>query len=209
MGRVRDPERTRRRVINAAAKEFAMKGYDGTTLSSVARRAKVSKQLISHHFGTKEALFLQVHDEKFRPSLHWRETLPDDPRHLIAARFKKRADDLEYIRFLAWEAASARNRTIPGERDRQERISEYGAAIRDMQQQGHLPLEFDHRLIQLATLSLATYPIAFGQITRLVTGKDATDPKFQRAWARFLEKIGEILFAVPAGTGKPGVGPAT
>jgi TetR/AcrR family transcriptional regulator len=190
----RDPERTRRRVINAAAKEFSLRGFDGTSLSAVARRAKVSKQLIAHHFGTKERLFEQVHEEKFRPRAHWSETLPENPAHLLAARFQRRADDLEYIRFLTWEAASMRNSTIPGRRERQERISEYGEAIRQMQEKGLLPGEYDYRFIQLAALSLATYPIAFGPITRMVTGRDGTDPSFQRDWMAFLERIGERLF---------------
>ena len=195
MTKTRNPERTRQRVIDAAAKEFSSKGYDGTTLSAVARRAKISKQLLSHHFGTKEALFRLVHREKFRPASNWGETLPDNPLHLIAARFLRRADNVDYMRFLVWEAASARNRTVPGERERQKRVSEYGAAIRARQEDGHLAAEFDYRLIQLATLSLATYPLTFSQITRMVTGQDGTDPEFQRQWAEFLERIGERLFA--------------
>jgi TetR/AcrR family transcriptional regulator len=194
-GTVRAPERTRRRVIEAAAKEFSLKGYDGTTLSAVARRAKVSKQLLSHHFRTKENLFETVHSEKFRPAAHWSETLPDDPRHLIAARFRKRAGNVDYMRFLAWEAASKSNRTVPREKDRQKSVSEYGAAIRKMQRDGHLPADVDYRMIQLATFSLATYPLTFTQITRLVTGRAGTDPKFQRDWAAFLEWVGERLFA--------------
>ncbi len=192
--RKRDPERTRRRVVEAAAREFASRGFDGTTLSAIARRAKVSKQLIHHHFGSKEKLFQEVHDTKFRPLVHWRETMPENPTELIAQRFEKRSKDQGYLRFLAWEAASARNRTIPGEQDRGRRIAEYGAAIHAMQEAGGLPAEMDWRMIQLATLSLATYPIAFTQITRLVTGKEATDPEFQAEWAAFLRMIGEKLF---------------
>jgi AcrR family transcriptional regulator len=181
--RPRDAARTRSRVIDAAAKEFSLRGYDGATLTGIARRAKVSKQLIHHHFRSKEALFREVHDIKFRPTHHWRDTLPDDPRDLLAARFEKRKRDLDYARFLAWEAASARHRSIPGAEER-----------RDMQQAGKLPPELDWRLIQLATLSLATYPMAFTQITRFVTGKDATDPEFQTAWTAFLRQVGARLF---------------
>eukprot|EP01037_Dinobryon_pediforme_P005473 gene5473-5529_t len=190
----RDPERTRKRVIEAAAREFASRGFDGTTLSAVARRAKVSKQLIHHHFGSKEKLFQTVHDTKFRPLVHWRETMPANPHDLIAARFEKRSKDSGYLRFLAWEAASARNRTIPGERERGERVAEYGAAIKEMQSAGGLPADMDWKMIQLLTLSLATYPIAFTQITRMVTGKEADDPAFQEQWAAFLRVVGEKLF---------------
>lgn len=196
MERVRDAGRTRRRVIEAAAKEFSVKGYDGTTLSAVARRAKVSKQLLAHHFGSKEALFRTVHDERFRPIKDWAQTLPENPKHLIAERFRKRTDNIDYMRFLVWEAASARNRTIPGERDRQKSVTDYGKSIRAAQRRGDLPNDMDYRFIQLAALSLATFPLTFTQLTRLVTGKDGTDPKFQREWSKFLERIGETLFQV-------------
>jgi hypothetical protein len=52
----------------------------------------------------------------------------------------------------------------------------------------------DWRLIQLATLSLATYPLAFSQITRLVTGKEAINPEFQAEWTEFLRRLGGKLF---------------
>lgn len=195
----RDAESTRRRVIEAAAKEFSQRGFDGTTLSAIAGRAKVSKQLIAYHFGTKERLFQQVHDEKFRPLAHWSETLPENPTDLLKERFRRRLSDAEYIRFLVWEAASSRNRTIPGERDRQQRISEYGQELRRMQQNGQLPAELDYRMIQLATLSLATYPLAFRQITRMVTGRNSSDPAFQRDWMTFLQQLGERMFQVRDG----------
>ena len=97
-----------------------------------------------------------------------------------------------------------RNSTIPGRRERQQRISEYGEAIHRMQQDGRLPAALDYKLIQLATLSLATYPIAFGQITRMVTGRDGTDPAFQRQWMAFLEMLGQRLFG--SVESKPAVG---
>jgi TetR/AcrR family transcriptional regulator len=194
MPKIRDAERTRRRVITAAATEFSLRGYDGTTLSAVARRAKVSKQLLSHHFRTKEALFEAVHNEKFRPIQQWAESLPDDPRHLAAARFSKRKDNMDYMRFLVWEAAGANNRAVPAERDRQKSVSDYGEAIRRAQRNGKLTTDFDFRLIHLAVLSLATFPLTFTQLTRLVTGKDSSDPKFQREWTKFLNEIGERLF---------------
>ena len=174
-----------------------MKGFHGTTITGIARRANVSKQLISHHFGTKDALFHTVHEERYRSSIPLSEILPDDPRHLIAARFRKRAGDVDYIRFLVWEAVSAGNRTTPGERSRSKSALEYGEAIRQMQENGQLPKEFDHRLIQLAVLSLCTYPIAFRRATKIVTGRDSSDPEFLHDWADFLEKIGEKLFSMP------------
>ncbi len=194
MKQIRDRQRTRKRILDAAAKEFSKRGFDGARISEIARRAGASKQLIHHHFRGKEALFLEVHDLKFRPSVQWEETLPENPAEAIAERFNKRAKDVDYLRFLTWEAASTGNAPVPGEAERQHRISVYGAAIRAMQAAGLMPADMDHKMIQLTILALATYPIAFTQITRLVTGRAGTDPRFQREWSAFLRKIGVRLF---------------
>jgi TetR/AcrR family transcriptional regulator len=192
--RSRDPERTKRRIVDAAAKEFAQRGFDGTTLSAIARRAKLSKQLLHHHFGSKKMLFREAQDKRFRPAVDWQETLSDNPTELIATRFAKRGRDHDYLRYLAWEAASLQKRGGPGDDARQRRISEYGDKIRILQQNGKLPRDMDWRMIQLAILCLATYPIAFPQITRLVMGREAKDPTFQAEWTAFLQKVGTKLF---------------
>jgi TetR/AcrR family transcriptional regulator len=194
MGKVRDSERTRKRITDAAAREFAAKGFDGATLSEIARRARVSKQLIHHHFHSKEGLFQEVHDLKFRPADELHEELPGAAADLLSERFRMRAGDADYIRFLTWEAASGRGQTVPGHDARQRRIADFGRALRLMQAAGELPKDLDYRLIHLAMLALATYPMAFGQITRLVTGRDATDPRFQQEWNAFLQRIGQTLF---------------
>jgi hypothetical protein len=72
-----------------------------------------------------------------------------------------------------------------------------------MQADGRLPAELDPPLVQLAILSLSTYPMAFAQITQLVTGKLPTDPAFQREWYAFLRKVGErLLRTEPAAPAK-------
>jgi len=194
MGKIRDSERTRKRITDAAAREFSEKGFDGATLSEIARHARVSKQLIHHHFRSKEGLFQEVHDLKFRPTDELPEILPRESADLIAERFRKRSGDADYIRFLTWEAASGRGQSVPGHDARQRRIADYGLALRLMQAEGRLPGDLDYRLIQLAILALATYPMAFGQITRLVTGRAATDKRFQQEWNEFLQRIGQKLF---------------
>ena len=198
MAKIRDSARTREAVLAAAAEEFCAKGFDGATTAGVARRAGVSKQLINHHFGSKEALFRQVHELRFRPGMTWEEPMTDDPRDLIAERFSRRIDDVEYIRFLTWEAANRESQRVPGRAARQKRIAAYGGALRQLQADGRLPADVDHRLLQLAIFSLATYPIAFPQITRLVTGRAVTGRGFQADWTAFLRWIGErVLVGSP------------
>lgn len=53
----RDPESTRRALLEAAIGEFAEKGLAGARVDEIAARAGVNKQLVYHHFGTKEDLY--------------------------------------------------------------------------------------------------------------------------------------------------------
>lgn len=192
MGKIRDSERTRKRILDAAAKVVAAKGIDGASVSDIARRARVSKQLVHHHFRSKEGLFEEVQDVKLRAVYEWPESISDEAVDLFAERFRNRAKHLDDVRFLTWEAA--RGRAVPLHDARQRRISDYGLAIRVMQAEGKMPEELDPRLLQLAILALSTYPLAFAQITRLVTGRAPTDSVFQREWYDFLRMLGSALF---------------
>lgn len=198
MTKQRDSERTKVKILDAAAREFVQHGFDGASLADVARRARTSKQLILHHFASKEGLFNAVLDVKFRAALEVADPKLDDATSIIAERFRRRASHADYIRFLTWEAASGRTDYIPAHAIRQRRVSEFGSAIRQMRDDGRLPSELKPELVQLATLALSTYPMAFAQITQLVTGKLPTDPRFQREWYAFLRKVGERLLGTPA-----------
>ena len=75
--RRRDPERTKRRIVEAARAEFSAKGFAGTRVSEIAARAGVNKQLISYYFGgifggfgcSTESLNHQARSEAAQPSL--------------------------------------------------------------------------------------------------------------------------------------------
>lgn len=202
MPRVRNSKATREKIVKAAAEEFKRRGYDATNISMIARRANVSKQLLSHHFAKKEDLFHEVHELRFG-KVASPEIVPSEPASLLAERFRIRARDVDYVRFLTWEAASSNSSKIPGRDARLHRIIEKASALRELQQSGKIPSDLDHKLLQLAITSLATYPLAFWQVTLLVTGRDPTDARFQRDWYQFLEKIGKLLFD-GAANGKSG-----
>jgi AcrR family transcriptional regulator len=52
-----DARETREKILESATQLFAQQGYENTSLSQVARQAKVSKALIFWHFDSKEALY--------------------------------------------------------------------------------------------------------------------------------------------------------
>lgn len=55
--RGRDAGRTREQIFAAATKIFAKKGFDGARVDKIAAEAGVNKQLLYHHFGSKDGLF--------------------------------------------------------------------------------------------------------------------------------------------------------
>ena len=54
---VRDSEATRQSLLSAGSALFAERGFDGTSVDEIARRARVNKAMISYHFGGKEGLY--------------------------------------------------------------------------------------------------------------------------------------------------------
>tara|TARA_R110000824_G_scaffold19504_1_gene75372 strand:+ start:10393 stop:11037 length:645 start_codon:yes stop_codon:yes gene_type:complete len=50
------------RILNAARDAFSVHGFDGAKLDSIAKSARVSKQLVYHYFKTKEELYGVVLD---------------------------------------------------------------------------------------------------------------------------------------------------
>lgn len=55
--RVRDADRSRDALLDAAQVEFAEKGFAGARVSAIADRAGLNKQLISYYFGGKQGLY--------------------------------------------------------------------------------------------------------------------------------------------------------
>ncbi len=61
----RDLAETRRKILDAAAHEFADKGLAGSRVDSIAKRAGVNKAMIYYAFGGKEELRLAVLESLF------------------------------------------------------------------------------------------------------------------------------------------------
>ncbi len=71
------------RILDAAERLFAERGYDGVSLRQITREAGVELALANYHFGPKHALFLAVvrrrADELNRERMALFDALPDPP----------------------------------------------------------------------------------------------------------------------------------
>lgn len=106
----RDPLATKARILDAATREFALRGYDGARVGAVVKRAKCNINLVYHYFGNKEKLFIAVMERAYanirshHKDMELREAQPEDAmRGLIASTFRMFVDSPEVIGLLASE----------------------------------------------------------------------------------------------------------
>ncbi len=53
-------QKKRESILKAAIEEFYKRGYEGSSMSTISKEAKVSKATIYNHFKNKEELFLEI-----------------------------------------------------------------------------------------------------------------------------------------------------
>ena len=96
----RDAEDTRRRLLEAAATEFAERGIAGARVDRIAAAASANKALIYSYFGNKEDLFDAVFHALVVDTV---EDVPIDPDDLpgYAARLFDRVQQQPYALRLA------------------------------------------------------------------------------------------------------------
>jgi AcrR family transcriptional regulator len=66
---VRDPERTRRRLLEAASREVYRSGFQSASLDAILAAAGVTKGALYYHFKSKDALGYAVIEEIIAPDL--------------------------------------------------------------------------------------------------------------------------------------------
>ena len=189
----RDPQRSQERILAAALKEFADRGFAGARVNVIARRAAINKRMLYHYFGSKEGLFRAVLRRKMAERQAWREATPEEPALSLPLWFDRACRDINWVRLLQWEALQTGTNRVIDETKRRTAAEAAIQRIRRRQVNGHLRRELDPRHLFLAMMGLTTYPIAFPQVARLVTGRNVTDPVFQKERRAFLGKLAAAL----------------
>jgi AcrR family transcriptional regulator len=63
--RQRDPERTRREILQVALTEFARSGYSGARVDEIAAKTRTTKRMIYYYFKNKEELYIAVLEQAY------------------------------------------------------------------------------------------------------------------------------------------------
>jgi len=75
--RKKQPEKTRRTLLEAAGAEFSLHGYAGGGLASIVSRAELTKGALFHHFSDKRAMAVAWIEDLLAPEIEarWEEPL--------------------------------------------------------------------------------------------------------------------------------------
>jgi len=112
-GAGRNLERTRRRILDAAARHFAGQGLSGARMDAIAREAGVSKAMIYYTFGGKEDLHLAVLESLFQEKtsnqdghLGKERVGPDDLVEMLKTSLRSSLLRKEYVRIMLHDVAT-------------------------------------------------------------------------------------------------------
>ncbi len=192
-GHARDPQRTRERILTAALAEFSAEGFAGARVARIARRARVNKRMLYHYFGNKEDLFREIFDRKLQARAGWVTEAPADLSASLTYWFSMACEDSDWIRLIQWEALAVGEGPVVREAERRASFERALGDLRDRQRRGLLPDGLDAGHLLLAVMGLITFPLAFPQVTRLVTGLGPADPDFRARRAEFLRAFATTL----------------
>ena len=96
---------------------------------------------------------------------------------------------MEWVRLIGWESLQNSSDQAVDEKSRRQIALAQIAQIKQQQKAGVFNATTKASFALLAMMSLAIFPQAFPQMTRLICGKPVRDAKFQRDYAIFLKQI--------------------
>jgi AcrR family transcriptional regulator len=184
----RDPEATKQRILDAALREFSDKGIAGARVDAIASRAGVSKQMLYYHFGSKDGLYREVLHRRL-DEINAGHGHAMHEQGSMSVRQRQMVDDADYVRLLAWEALEIGADPLVDEEDRRALVRGGVEAVAAAQRAGRIPADLDAAQLVLSELLLVLGPIAFPQLTRLVTGHEPTSREHLEQRGRFLDAL--------------------
>ena len=193
----RDPERTRERIVAAAIQEFSAKGLAGARVDEIAARAGVNKRMLYHYFGNKDELFRAILEYESEQRARCMARAPQPLAENLPFYYDFFCGDVDNARLLEWEALEGGDAPAIAEEERRRMLAIVVERFGDAQAHGQLADDLDPDLAFLATMALTTFPLAFPQLTRFVTGRTPTDAEFQRRWTVFLRQMAQHMSGGP------------
>lgn len=199
--RQRNAEATRRRLLDAAEREFARTGFAGARLRDIADGAGVQPALIHHYFTDKDGLYRAVLDRGLlqTSALSWellagRNDVEGLVRGFVDLLVDFHAQHEQLLAILRHEAAAGGTMAAPLLAERSLPVVEAVAAlIEERQKAGEVRADVDAREIILAAMSMAVYP--FADAAMILPVLPGCAPRDGEALTRRKDAIVKLLLA--------------
>ena len=101
MRKPKAPEANRARIVAAAIREFAARGFKGASMDAIAARTQTTRALINYYFGSKEKLYIAVLEHVYGEIREAESKLDLD--HLPPERAIRRIVEFTFNYYLAHE----------------------------------------------------------------------------------------------------------
>jgi transcriptional regulator, TetR family len=165
-----DTEGTKRKILRAAADEFAAHGPDGTTIERIAKAAGVNKERVYNYFGAKRELFAYVLREEMAEvarAVPIGSFAKDDVGEYAGRVYDYHREHPELNRLLLWEGLVL-GTDIPSDDDRLARYREKTSAVAEGQGRGYVTEAIDADHLAFLILSLAGWWSAVPQVAEMI-----------------------------------------
>ncbi|CAN5440827.1 hypothetical protein BH11ACT7_BH11ACT7_35180 [soil metagenome] len=185
----RDPEGTRKAILQAASKEFSVHGYEKARVARIAAAAGINHQLITYHFGGKQGLYDALTDEWLEGStrlLEGSQPLADVVREFVQWGYS----DQDWARTLAREGLEG---GFPIADERVARLIEVVEKNRLRQQKGEWRDDLDVGALTLAIFAAAVAPATLPAFARAFVGMDPASEMF---WDYYSEQLVRLTSAL-------------
>ncbi|HIY40117.1 MAG TPA: TetR family transcriptional regulator [Candidatus Nocardiopsis merdipullorum] len=177
-----DTEGTKRKIREAAVREFAQFGPDGTTVERIAGAAGVNKERVYNYFGNKRSLFtLVLRDElmKVAQAVPIESFATEDVGDYAGRAYDYHRQHPELTRLLRWEGLVLDDQ-IPDEELRRRHYEYKSRAMSDGQAHGAITTSIDAGHLFFLVLSLAGWWSAAPQVARMLTGAPTEEEHARR-----------------------------
>lgn len=178
-------------ILEAAKKLFVEKGFDGTSMSNIAKKCNIGKSLIYHHFESKEALWRAVKEEMFKSYVDMdperynlsAQSLQELISQVVTMRFNLYADNPDLVRMMAWQKLECNSQTVSDAYNVMHNL--VLKAMTNLQEKGLMNKEIDPAFASYFVLSNASN-LFFDMYEQII---DVTSHQRQR----YLKQIIDIL----------------
>ena len=194
--RQRDPDQTRRNILDAARAEFAEKGLSGARVDEIAARTATTKRMIYYYFRSKEGLYAAVLEEMYGGIRDAEQALALDSldpvagmRRLVEITFDYHAAHPEFVRMVAVENIhNARHlQQAPAVADRNDAVIRTLRALLDRgEREGVFRPRVDAVDLHMLISGFCFYRIANRHTLQLIFGRDLMAPAHVAAHRRMI-----------------------